>query len=215
MKILSPRLAVIAMVLGSALSAHAVNLVDDFNVDQGPVTLYDTVTSGSGFTDLGGDLLRSISMSQLHNESVGDTRSRIAIKNGMLNFSNDAGVTSIGRMTYGYTSAKDFTGLTGFKVDFLSNDIASTIDAFVRDADGNASYYTVNIPGQTTGFSRTLSLVSGSADLSRITSINFAMGGVMDEDIRIDRVQSVPEPTSMAALGLGAVGMLRRRVAKK
>ena len=202
--------------LGAAsLSAHAVVFTDDYSVDQASIintTAVSNVDGPSQSFGLFADSTRRLSLTNRSNTAVGDARSRIAVSDGELKFSNDVEVRSAGYVTYDFLSPADLTGSDNVTLNFLANDIAATVTVTTLDYDGNANAFSAPMIVSLAPFSVTLNGILAGVDRTRMRGIAFSFEGSMaGEDLRLDNVQAVPEPASVAALGVGVLGLLRRR----
>lgn len=118
-------------------------------------------------------------------------------------------------------------GLTGFglsasesvRISFLANDQDLTVNVFALSGQGTgtSSSTTIVAGGQTSPFDVDFSFASftGNADLSNIDRLVIVFDTSPSGDFALSQVSTVPEPASMAILGLGALGLIRRRRAAK
>ncbi len=210
------------MILSSVLaalsaSASAVQFNDNFNVNQTSVSNYGLgVVDGPSQASVLGST-RRLSVVNLLNDAPGDARSRIAVSAGNLKFSNDVEVQSNGYVTYDWTTPEDLSGSGTLNFSFLSNDIAGHLTVNLLDVNHIASSNTVVLPASLSPFGVSVSgLFNGGIDRTKIIGLAFVFqGNDKGQDLLLDDVQSaVPEPASMAALGIGAVALLRRRRSK-
>ena len=206
------RITTLVAALAAAAASQAVVFTDDFSFTQTGITLISPGSSATGGANIASNVSRVLINSQFANDDSGFARSHVGVKNGSFNLSNDVEVASNGAVQYAFANAIDLSGTTGFRLDFLSNDIADGAAIQVRDANGNDSFFSGNVAASLSPFSSTLSFISGNANLAQTKRVFLVLGGnFRGEDLSLDQIQSVPEPASMAALGLGALGLLRRR----
>lgn len=206
-------LIALALIL-SAGAAHAgANIIDEFNINQGPLT---QSAPGAAITDvLAG--VRTLSMEQLSSDfGFGDSRARVI--NGVFLVSNESGVDS---------EVKVIWNVAPFSIPAGSSDLSFLFKVLASDGnpttvditlDGN-SIFSQAIPGNTVNqdieFSVSSSIGSGGV-------LEMTLNGVPGWDLTIDAfgvswkdptTTTVPEPASIALVGLGMMGMmaLRRR----
>ena len=91
-------------------------------------------------------------------------------------------------------------GWNNLAMEFDGTSLNSYVNGVLVHSDSNAGW--ANVVGLEAGF------VQGWRPLSWVGSSN-------TYDVVIDNFQAVPEPTSMAALGLGGLALLRKRRSKK
>jgi hypothetical protein len=204
-----------------AAASQAVTLTDAFAVDQTGLTLGSPGTATSTGTSLGGGLTRFLINTQTQNIAPGTpgSDSSVSVSGGAFNFSNAPSVTSNYAIDYVYASAVDFTGLTGFQVDFLKNDRPYAIFIDLTDSSGGVSTFASSVQAGSS-FSVFASSLGGSADLTSIVRVSLQSDATLaGTDSSILRVQSlgpvasVPGPAAMAPFALGALRLRRRRKA--
>jgi hypothetical protein len=102
-----------------------------------------------------------------------------------------------------------------FQIAFQSNDLALHMAAFVFSAGGGESRYDATIAaGQ--NFIETASYADfiGTANFAAADRVAFIFDTAKGGDFALNQIstaQSVPEPASVAILGLGAISLLRRK----
>ena len=204
------RASLLAAAFGAALSANAV-VLDDFSVGQPEISRSD-VGSASGVATIAPGVARKLEMTQFINDDPGNARSRFGVKSGSLNFSNDVEAQSNAAVTYDYDTAIDLSGTSALSLDVLTADIGYSVRAFVRDSVGDEVVYDGFVDASLSPHASLLTFLQGSADLRNVKRVTLLLGtqsyGV---DSRLANFQAVPEPASMIALGVGALGLLRRR----
>lgn len=206
------RLSIGALLLGGALSAHALTFGDDFSLAQAGVFNSDQNGTVLGSpTPFASGIQRVLGAANFNNALEGFSRSAVAIHDGYFSYSSDFEVQGNGFARYDFDAAQDFRGSDSFRIDFLKNDVASTVTVLGESANGFQSQRSVNVPVSATAFSVTIDQAFGNVDASKITKVWLWVGGERGQDLAVTSFEAVPEPASMAALGLGALGLLRRR----
>ena len=119
---------------------------------------------------------------------------------------------------------EDFSELEGFKVDILSSDHAGTFDVTMYDMAGQMSTITLPFiivdsmaPQSFLVNFAFLQAVNPALDLSMVGAIELSVNGSGDTDIRVAAITAVPEPSSLAIMGLALLGFsaASRRKANK
>lgn len=210
MKILRLRTSVILALAACALSASAQNLVQNGSFESGsgtnidnwvitPTATADTVANyttsygGSGTSPYGAQFM---SFNRGGSLAIGSA-------------TNDFGVTTLGT-TYQVSFAyAQFGGSAGDQA------LTVTINNLSAPSILETRTYTDASPSKGFGlvWKRASFSFVGIGIGTGITFTDAGSLGIANSDILVDdvSVQAVPEPASMAALGLGAVALLRRR----
>ncbi len=208
----------LALVFGVAalagLSSAAVIVVDDFSVDM--ATLSRTTTGSSSNngaisfpTPIGATVTQTLTIVQ--NDVDEFDRGFSRVRNGIWTLGSDPQVDAQGKMTY--VSTYDFSQSRIFKYTFDYIENGTTFNLKVKDGAANE----ITLSNLYTG-------ASGAAqvyfDLGNVGTFNYGnvteistyntadRGGI---DFRLTAIEVVPEPTSIAALGLGLLAVARRR----
>ncbi len=104
----------------------------------------------------------------------------------------------------------DLSGLTGFLVQILSSDGFGSFTVQITESDGTTfehSYAYIAVSASNpTSFVIEFTDFAG-LDLSDIGSIQLTLNGVGNTDIRVASIETVPEPSSLAVMGLALVGL--------
>lgn len=198
----------------AALSAQAIVFGDDFSVTQ--VGVVNTDVSGTTLgpaADFAPGVRRVLGTSILNNSLPGFARSTASIHDGALSYSSDFEVQGDGFARYDFATPQDFTGFDTFKIDLLGNDLRGAVTILGQSANGFQSVRSVDIFPTSTPYSVMISDAFGDVDASKITKVWLFVGGDKGMDAAVTGFQTVPEPATMAILGLGALALLRRRKA--
>ena len=200
--------------------APAVVIVDDFTDAQGPLTVNPTnQTAGSRVT--GSMLGGSRSTGILLYGSQYDQDSTIYINGGAFG-SNQFGNASrvvLGYFATGITVAPtqitwhvdqntnyDFSGTPEFEFDLLGNDAALTVtvDLWKLGSGGGIRQYskTFAAGGARTETLGLADITSSTIDATDVDFMWIYFDGPANIDFGIDQITAVPEPGTMAALGL-------------
>jgi hypothetical protein len=222
----SMRLVTLSLGLAAAMAASAQNsfyggdidhvngLAAEKNTSVSDARVYDDFTLGSATTvqSVFGNFYSSTNITGLYYE----IRSGVSQGNGGTLISSgslSATATDTGMSDFGYEVYKVLGSITGLNL------AAGTYHlGLAAIGDGTGYAYLATTSG-TNGVGGPISNDNAFFDSSSYganfdSSMNQG-SGLNDFSMGVNGTQAVPEPTSMAALGLGALGFLRRRAVKK
>lgn len=209
--------------LGAACASQAI-LVDDFTTGGTGFTLQSGtgvfVGAGSmisGERDIYGEVL-SNSLNQFLDINVGS---------GLAVVSNGFNLDSIVRLQYDVigdetvglgqslnnNGSGSSLGLTGdrVRVHFLGNDLTVNLVGTLRLSGGQLQNVSANKLGGGAGF---VDLVFQPSLLAQADSLTVEFHADPSGDFALGRIETVPEPASMTAIALGALGLISRRKRK-
>lgn len=216
------------LAMGGAASAATI-LIDDFSTDQ-----LVTDTPGIGQTNnsqvASGSAIGGFRDLEVTNDQGDLTATELRVANGALSFSNIAGATGSGTITFDGDDDPTTTNTSGlgginlvtgpnpfFSFDVLNFDSTLQIDITAFDIFGGVSTFSEILP-EKTAFSPILffSDFTGNVDFTSIGALEFmvtANGPNLDGAIDDITVGAIPLPASALLLlgGLGGMQLLRRR----
>lgn len=215
--------AVILFLLASAVAARA-DVIDNFSTG----AFMQSITTGTFVLTQAGAMStgeRDVQMNVLGNPF--NQFLDVSVGSGMNVVSNGFGVVS--KVTLQYDVNGDEVGNTGagkvltnsgsgssiglganpiVRLNFAGNDLAVTARVVLRNS-GAVIGEAVGIKNP--GGAGVLDLVLGSAAMSSADSISIEFSADPSGDFALTSVEAVPEPATMAALGIGVAAMMRRR----
>lgn len=214
------------LVLGATLATPAISVpfvVDDFTSGvphSASVTGNNTATSRSTGSMFGGSRLV---LAAEFNSAYG-LRSSIDALPGVAAISNDVGNSgefwlaylTTGAVVNGFTFSSatdvDLSDISMFEFDVLSSDKGFTLNVnFIGDGVTRWSKAFGPVASPTTVNVNSGDVVFSGADMSKIDAFYIEVLTERDGDLALTEIRAVPEPATIAALGLGAAALLRRR----
>lgn len=216
------------LALGMATSANA-TLLDGFGDSQGPIT--DSVIDGTPVfdgpvvvtdTDIAAGVQRTIAV--LTTASFDPLASNVSaiVTNGFYVHNQDAGSSGLSSASWVYGSPVDFSLDIALSIEVLFSDLGGLLTFELFDDNLNSDLQTVVLPQVSDpNFPQIVNVPLGSfagVDLTSIIAASMVIDGTQTAalDVIVDIVQTstIPEPTSLALLGLTLVGFgvaLKRR----
>ena len=221
-------IAASALTLAAVMPAQAAFVLDSFDYYELPLPASYILNlenkTETGTVDSSGDSFYSVSGSSvfysIENLSNGNPTftgtSTLATGTGQLSYNEDNGVDSELSITYTAPGPLDLDSLgEAFYFDVLTADAGIEITLTVNSSTGTSAT-TVTIPGAIITATQVLinfSSFVGSADFTALTDLTVLIASPgAATDFSISEAGVVPEPSAIAILGLGLIGLgLRRR----
>ena len=212
------KIALIALsVVGAGAHALVLDGFTDGSYNSGYISS-GGVINWSAATVVGG--IRGTSLNILANNEEEDARLRVrgVVSGGTYSVSAGPGVSVFAQLAYGYAFNNtgggndlnlDLTATNDIRLNFLSNDLAldTTVNLY---SNGSLIASSNKIVGANpNAFSETFAF--GGAGLSDVDQILVNFYNSPSGDWALTGVEAVPEPASMAILGLGMAALARRR----
>lgn len=161
---------------------------------------------------------------------TGNRTSTLDISAGAFSIDNSLATTSTASLGYGMSSVSNggtfsssnpslsLAGQDSFRFFFEGNDQALIIEAIIITGQG-AGVQVMNkavLGGQFTPFIVDLTpadivSVGGTVDFGDVDHLRFNFYTSNAGDFALDKIEAVPEPATMAVLGLGVAALARRR----
>lgn len=194
-----------------AVGANAQAFFDDFSKDQKALVRSDVGTS-SNSVDLGGGVTRTQFLNLAQNlDSEGISRATSRVSSGWWTESTDDFVVASSGMNYNFANSLDLSDRKVFKFDFGHLDQASMLNVSLRSGgqtiDSSTSVAAGSGPFSVVSFGYPAS----NFNFRTVDQISFALAGPEAVDFRVNSVEAVPEPATMAVLGMGVIAFLRKR----
>lgn len=214
------KLTIFAGVLSCAL-AHAQFIVDDFTSG----AYSNTLQSGSSLAFQSGSMAggwRGVYM-EVESNPLNHNFS-VSISGGLHVTNSDTLVDGLVMLHYGFVSDGgggmsdndmnlDFSNLDRFRMKFLTNDRDLHVTINVHSSSGMSSYHRVVAGGQFSAFEEDFMFASfaGSGSFNDVDRVSFVFDSLHSGDYALQSIEAVPEPASLAVIGLGLAALVRRR----
>lgn len=217
------KLLALGLVAVGVSSAHAV-MFDDFSTGALDLQLNPPTTFLEGNrvgSMVGGNAYHAIA--EESNVDGNRARMRVNLVSGVLAVSNEDLVDTVSVVGYG-ADANGFlvpsedlnlnlSGQDRFRLTFRSNDLPLTLTTEVYDAESAySSVSTSQIVAAGNNFTVDVLFSSlGGYNFGDLDAVAFVFDTPVAGDFSLTSIEAVPEPASLAALGLGAAALMRRR----
>ena len=212
--------------LTMASLSHAL-LFDNFTggaYDSGQLTAVGTTNAWQTTPTVAGGV-RFVSQQITANPFSQNSQVRIVPSFGMTFANQDSGVDGRLSLGYGYANNSTVAGSNALNINstgnplyvvtFMQNDLPSTATITLFSSTLGSVSRTVNIAGGVTSVTPYTFDFTGASQLARVDAVTLTVNPLPSGDFAIRRIESVPEPASMAAIGIGLVGLARARRRKR
>jgi hypothetical protein len=212
-----------ALAIASASQAY---ILDDFSTGAYNSGYFSAGTVDGWVTSPGAaGGVRFTSTTITANPLGGDARARVITTPGIYAVGTESQVDITSRLGYGFANTSLAPASNPLNIDlsldpiltlsFVSNDVTQPVVATIYTNGGANSYsVTANAPGGITPGSPVdlqLDFTSFAGLLTDVDGITFGFDPAAGGDFSLTTVQAVPEPASLAVLGIGLVALKRRR----
>lgn len=214
----------IGLLIGVAASSQAVVMIDDFSTGSLDLQLTPPATTinGTRTGSMVGGHARHV-LSFISNPDGNDARLRVNPSVGVQMVSGEDLVSSSVMTQYGRLADLNLnlSGESAFKVDFRTNDLPLSMRVYAFTWDGTAYKQAFGIATVAAGsnFSQVINFSSMTTatgfSFANVDRVEFHFNTAPSGDFSVTEITAVPEPATMAALGLGIAAMVRRRRTKK
>ncbi len=209
-----------------AVASSQAFLLDDFSTGSYNSGYFSAGTVDAHITASGAvGGLRYVSTTITANPLGGDARARVISGPGIYAVGTESQVDISSRLGYGFANASlvpasnplnlDLSLNPILKLSFVSNDVSQPVIATIY-TNGGASWYSymATAPSGITPSSPVdlqLDFTSVAGLLTDVDGIVFDFDPAEGGDFSLTTVQAVPEPASIAVIGMGVAALLRRR----
>ncbi|MCX7799979.1 MAG: PEP-CTERM sorting domain-containing protein [Fimbriimonadales bacterium] len=213
-----------AIVAAAALGSLAFPAVVIDSFTSGPFS-YSRSTLGTSSVRVSGTMLGGTRWT-LSNVTANPSGSTLTVNvgSGVATFNAGDGLVHTSELRYGYTLGGGLAdlnanltsgGLSALKVSFLENTGNLNLLVQLRRTVGSSAQwgtYSTVVAAQSTPFDVLVPYsVFGSFNLADVDQVILRFTNQAGADYKLGSVEAVPEPATIAALGLGAAALLRRR----